>query len=234
MTMPVMKFRRGAKPSDVIKWEMDPEFCRDTYTLLGGVGDVRQIDIGTPLGMISNNAAISVVAAPAPGNAGNGVLTLANPAFTSAVKPGRYVATLDDVAANAGKFTVEGPDGKAVGVANVGAAFAKQVKFTVADGATDFVKGDQFFIDVAIPPADDAGKVVVWDPEASDGSEVLMAIAINKVEAEVGADNINSVLAVSSHAIAYEGAIAWPNDLTADQKAKGLRDLAERWIKVKS
>jgi hypothetical protein len=232
--MPVMKFRRGAKPSDVIKWEIDTEFSRDTFTLLAGTGSDRAIAVGTPLGMIANDAAVDVIASASPGNTGNGVLTLAEPAFTSAVRPGRYVATLDDTAADGGKFNVEGPDGKIVGVASVGVAFGKQVKFTIADGATDFAKGDQFFIDVAIPPADDAGKVVAWDPTATNGSEVLMAIAINSVTAADGVDAENAVLAVSSHAIAYEGGIVWPDAVTAEQKTKGLRDLAERWIKVKS
>ena len=64
-------------------------------------------------------------------------------------KPGVYRVTCIAPAANAGKFTVEDPDGIEVGVATVAVAFAGPINFTIADGAADFVAGDAFNVTVA-------------------------------------------------------------------------------------
>jgi hypothetical protein len=229
-----MKYRRGGKPSDVLKWELSAEFSRETVTLKGGVGVDWDIVIGTPLGMITTNADTTVATVAAAGNTGNGALTLANPAFTSAARPGRYVVTIDTAAADGGKFTVEGPDGQIVGAGAVAAAFAKQVKFTLADGAADYAKGDQHYIDVAVPAGDDTGLVVVWDPDATDGSQVLWGVSLNAVTAAIGEDAVNAVLAVTNHAVLFDGAIVWPDGISAAEKTTALRDLAKRWVKVKA
>lgn len=81
-------------------------------------------------------------------NTGNGTFS----AITAAapLQPGEYVLTITEPAANAGAFTVEGPDGVQIGDGTVGVAFAAGgLGFTLADGATDFVAGDSFKITVA-------------------------------------------------------------------------------------
>ncbi len=96
--------------------------------------------------------ATNVASAAKAGNTGDGVLTLANPAFGAGVKAGVYQAVFIEPATNAGAFIVEDPDGIQVGEGNVGVAFDGVVKFTIADGATDFVAGDGF--DVTVTGAD--------------------------------------------------------------------------------
>lgn len=92
--------------------------------------------------------AMSGAAAALGTNTGNGVMgaiTAVAPA-----QPGDYVLTITEPGANAGNFTVEGPDGVQIGDGTVGVAFAAGgLSFTLADGGTDFAAGDSFKISVA-------------------------------------------------------------------------------------
>jgi hypothetical protein len=63
---------------------------------------------------------------------------------------GDYLLTCTAAAANAGTFSVQTPDGREIGPLTVGVAFNKEIKLTIADGATDFVVGDSFKVRVGI------------------------------------------------------------------------------------
>jgi hypothetical protein len=110
-------------------------------TLLAGEGALLR---GTVLGKVTLGAAAAVADA---GNTGNGafgaVAVLAN------AKPGVYRVVCIEPGANVGTFAVEDPDGIIIGRANVAVAFATQIGFTIADGATDFVSGDSFSVTIA-------------------------------------------------------------------------------------
>lgn len=83
---------------------------------------------------------------------GNGVLTLATPAFGSGVKDGAYQVVFIAAAANGGTFIVEDPNGIEIGAGSVGVAFqaaGADVRFTIADGSTDFAVGDRFTLTVS-------------------------------------------------------------------------------------
>ena len=82
-------------------------------------------------------------------------------------------------AANAGKFTVEDPDGIEVGVATVAVAFAGPINFTIADGAADFVAGDAFNVTVAAG----TGKYKLAVAAAADGSQKACAILVRATDA---------------------------------------------------
>lgn len=77
---------------------------------------------------------------------GNGVLTpdVTTP-LLAGVQEGAYRVVCIEPGSNAGTFAVYDPQGVQLGtVVAGGAAFANQVKFAIADGATDFVAGDTF------------------------------------------------------------------------------------------
>lgn len=127
------------------------------------------IPAGTVMAQLSSGkvAPLAVVAgtydassAAQASNTGNGVLTLANPKTDSAVQEGVYTVTITAAATNGGSFEVEGPDGVVVGTGVVGSAFAEQVRFTLADGTSDFVVGDQFYITVTGTNAEAAGLII--------------------------------------------------------------------------
>lgn len=81
---------------------------------------------------------------------GNGVLTPdASTPILAGVKEGTYRIVCIEPGANVGQFEVYDPLGNPLGLHTVaGAAFANEIKFAIADGATDFVAGDMFLYHV--------------------------------------------------------------------------------------
>lgn len=160
---------------------------------------------------------------------GNGVLTLASPAFTTDVKDGNYRAELILAAANGGTFRVTDPDGISLGDVAVGVAWTKGVKFTIADGGTDFVLGDAFTITAAANAEDfEHG---AYDPTATNGLQTPVAYAI--YPATTGAGASARIAGIVRHAELNGNMIAWPAGITAAQKADALQALERRTIIVR-
>lgn len=97
----------------------------------------------------SSVATAAVTAAQAEGVANTGDGAMGAVTVTAQTPVGRYKLRFIEPAANAGRFAVFGPDGVCIGTGTVAVAFsAGGLAFTLADGATDFVAGDGFTIDV--------------------------------------------------------------------------------------
>jgi hypothetical protein len=208
----------------LLKYEVNPEFCREQLTLLAGDGAERSVVVGQLLGLSS---ATAVTVAAAAGNTGNGAFTLADPAIAAGTPAGNYEVICIAAAANGGTFEIFDPSGVAVGTAKVGVAYAGALKFTIADGAADFVVGDSFTVTV---PA--GTKAKEWDPAAIDGSAAVAAIVLAPAVAADGADS--TVLALSrGPAIITDSGIAWPDGVTDDQKAGAIAALAALAIIVR-
>lgn len=92
-------------------------------------------------------------AAKSGGNTGTGALTMdaTTPVLSGAVD-GVYTVRCITAATDSGTFRVTAPNGTVLGDVAVGATFANQVKFAIADGGTDFIVGDGFDITVAVNP----------------------------------------------------------------------------------
>lgn len=228
MSLPVMKIQQRAAMSSLLKKEIDPEFCRGTGTLLAGFDGARSLDFGALIGKIGGDAAPNVTVVVSDTNTGNGVLTLASPASTAAVKPGRYTVTFVGEVADAGNFKVEDPNGVSVGAGKVATAFGKHVRFNIADGSANFVIGDQFFIDVEAVDSADVGKIVAWDPTATDGRQVIHGVCLKGCEAPEGEDLVGGVLFSRRLSILAASAIAWPSGLDTDVKAAAVADMEDR------
>lgn len=173
--------------------------------------------------------AASVVVTQSFAGTGNGVLTIADPAVNSKVKDGDYTVVCIEPAADGGTFDVRDPSGKSIGSAVVGVAFNKEVKFTIADGSTDFAAGDTFTLSVAA----DAGdyQYVAYDPAGTDGSEVPVAYSPYPV---ITAADATKAAAVLNRLCELNGnCIAWPDGISAAQKANAIQALAERNIIVR-
>lgn len=117
------------------------------------------------------------VGAPAFVGTGNGVLTPATPAFGAGVKLGTYKAIVIEPGANVGTFQVEDPDGIVIGIATVGVAFDGVVKFTIADGATDFVAGDTFSLAVTAAVTANGGAFSVTTPAGVALADATVGVA---------------------------------------------------------
>ncbi len=210
----------------VVKWEVEENYCRESATLLAGSGgNFRTVEIGTILGVAGMGTVTALALA---GNTGNGAITLANPAISAAASVGDYQVICIEPAANGGTFEVFDHSGVSVGTAFVGTAFNGPVKFTIADGAIDFVAGDAFAIKV---PA--GSKVKEWDPAATDGSAEIAGVAINKGFAPSGADG-GVLMEARGPAILDLDGIAWPAGATTDQKAAAIAALARKQIIVRA
>lgn len=186
--------------------EGDGTISRDTVTIAAS----QTLKAGHPLGKTSTAAVVASAAAA--GNTGNGVLTLADPAFGGTVKVGVYRAVCIEPAANGGVFQVEDPDGVIVGIARIGVAFDGPVKFTIADGAADFVAGDAFNLTV---------KNVVslhkaLDPAAVDGTQFLSGFLLDAVTTGVG-ETVKAA-AITRMAEVKDSILPW-GAFTDDQKA---------------
>ena len=167
----------------------------------------------------------------APGNTGNGVLTMADPAVSSRVKNGRYTIECVTAAVDGGSFRVEDPGGKEIGTATVGVAFNKEVKFTIADGATDFAVGDTITIDIGVEsPAD--FEFVAFDPAGSDGSETVRGVALYGAATAVG-ESIK-ITAIVRDAEINGHCLALPDGITAAQTAQAYADLSNLDIIVRN
>jgi hypothetical protein len=208
----------------LLKYEVNPEFCREQLTLLAGDGAERSVVVGQLLGLSS---AVAVSEAAAAGNTGNGAFSLASPAIAGGTLPGDYEVICVAAAANGGTFEVFDPSGVAIGTAKVGVAYTGALKFTIADGATDFVVGDSFTVTV---PA--GTKAKEWDPTAIDGSAAVAGIVLARAVAADGTDSTVLTLA-RGPAIITDSGIAWPDGVTDDQKADALAALAALGIIVR-
>lgn len=231
--MPVYRATPPKLVGSWLRYELLPDYCRDAVTLLAGAGTARTIVTGTLLGAIVP-VLEATAAAKAGGNAaGTGTLTLdATTPVLAGAKVGVYAVRCIAAATNGGTFRVTDPDGDVAGDVAVGATFANQLKFSIADGAQDFVVGEGFDITVASDTdGTNAGKRVAWSPTATDGSQIITGIAVNDAEAAAGADNAGGVVELArGPAVVFAKELSWPAGVTDSQKAAALAALTARGI----
>lgn len=116
------------------------------------------------------------------GNAADtGALTLdATTPILAGAQVGVYTVRCITAASNSGTFRVTGPDGRVLGDVVVGATFANQIKFAIADGTQDFIVGEGF--DITIEAGD--GKYRLATTAAVDGSAEPCGIAVHAADAD--------------------------------------------------
>ncbi len=224
--MNTREFTEPRHPGEAILSEANFHRSREVVTIAQG----QTIAPGTVLARLAVVDGVVARAAPGAGNAGNGVLTLGDPAVSSRVKDGVYTVTCTEASANGGTFDVADPDGKSIGAAKVGVAFNKAVKFTIADGATDFAAGDRFTITVQ---ADIEGyRHVAYDQDGADGSEVPDVIAI--YGAATGEGETTNIAVIARDAEVNDHCIVWPAEITPAEKADAVQALEGKGIIVRS
>jgi hypothetical protein len=140
------------------------------------------------------SAAVTSAGAGAEGAlTGDGSLTMdATAPFTDTATLGVYTAKCSaklvaDPSAPS-EWGVYAPNGAYLGLAKAGTAFDNQVKFTIADGSTAFELTDIFYITLSQATNADEGKIVEYDPDATDGSQVVYGILGNDVTVGTSSD----------------------------------------------
>ena len=193
---------------------------RDRGTLSGAA----TIPAGQVLGRKVGGTAAAAAKA---GNTGNGTFTLdATTPVVGNAQPGVYVVRCTTAAANGGTFRVFDPTGDVIGDVAVGATFNDQIKFVIADGATDFVVGDEF--DVTVSALSKA--YVPLSLTATDGSQVASAISFANVDATL-ADQTGTVVTRDCEVNGFE--LFWPTGASANQISAGTAQLAALGIIVR-
>ncbi len=147
-------------------------------TLLSGQNLARGAVLGKITGGVGATDDDGVADA---GNTGDG--TIGTVSAVAGAQPGVYTITFIEPAANLGTFTVEDPNGVEIGTGVVGTQFSKQVQFTIADGATDFIAGDIFRITVTAVATE---KYTLSAAAATDGSETPDAVLAEATDASAG------------------------------------------------
>lgn len=163
------------------------------------------------------------------GNTGNGVFTIdATTPVLSDAKNGVYRVVCIEPVTNLGTFAVIDPKGVEIGRAIVGATFSNQIKFAIADGATDFVAGDAFSVTVGIEdPTDYDYKA--FDTTATDGCQRAAAVLFDAVVTDGSTRKRGVVMRRSCELRASD--LVWPSsNLTAAQKAQAIQDLNDLGI----
>jgi hypothetical protein len=174
--------------------------------------------------VLGRRTAAAVTAAAVAGNTGNGAFSAVTPGV--GVQPGVYRVVCIEPIANAGVFTVEDPLGVTIGRANVGVAFAGQINFTIADGATDFVAGDSFNVTVAAG----TGQFQALDLAATNGANVPAGILYDN--APVAATTQNATAIVRSAEV-NGGELTWPVGITAPQRDAAIAVLTTQHLIVR-
>jgi hypothetical protein len=188
--------------------------------------------VGMVLGAVGANAGAVTVADPVFTGTGNGALTKANPAYGAGVQAGNYeVIFYEGAGSDDGYFLVKRPDGTIDGRAIVGVAYDGQVKFSIADGGTDFAAAAKFVLAVSIAAAADEGQFKALDLSAADGAAAASAIALYPATTGVGETADIAGIVRDSEVNGKE--LTWPDGITDDQKTAAIAQLAERGIIVR-
>lgn len=136
----------GRYAAEFVMYEEEGQFSRDNAVIASGAGVVK------PGALLAKSiGGTASAAAKSGGNTGNGTFTLdATTPVLAGAKSGVYQIRCIAAAANGGTFRVEDPDGNVLGDVAVAATFSDDIKFVIADGASDFVVGDGFDVTVDI------------------------------------------------------------------------------------
>jgi hypothetical protein len=202
----------GPLPFGVLISEAEGSRSREESTIAAS----QTILPGTVLGKVVRGAITNRADVVRTGNGTIGTLSR-----TGAALVGAYTIRCIAAASNAGTFAVIDPNGRLLPDATVGVAYVGEVGFTIADGSSDFVVGDTFFLDVAAG----SGQYEALDLAATDGTGRAYAVALQPVTTGVG--QTKQIVTVVRDAEVKADLLQWPAGITTNQKNAALAQLAE-------
>ncbi|WP_054529709.1 head decoration protein [Erythrobacter sp. SG61-1L] len=164
------------------------------------------------------------------GTVGNGTISAAT--ADAGAMPGDWQLECTATGAT-GKFKVIKPDGTIDGILTIGTAYngTRSINITVADGSNDWLVGDIIPINVAYLDGESVLKYEAYDQDGTDGSQIAAGILYGPV---VGTTAGADAVAVTRDAEVNGRLLVWPADITADEKAKAITQLAALGIILRS
>jgi len=177
------------RPGEFVARIVDRDYSLDEIIILGGVGGSRVLEAGSILAELAQTAT-SLTETEGAGNTGDGTMgTATQGGFL--LQEGRYELQCVAAAANAGRFIITAPDGTRVVSVDgsdltVAVAFVSEhFSVTLADGAADFIVGDEAYVDVVLA----SQKYGLYDASAEDGSQNVIGVLFNNVTALESVDH---------------------------------------------
>jgi hypothetical protein len=217
-------FTEAVHPFAYLVSEMDNSLLpRDSITIAAS----QTIVVGQVLGRTAVLTSATSSSAADASNTGIGTLTLdaTTPVLAGAMDGVYRVVCV--LAGASGEFVVNNPRGIEIGRVAVGATFATQIKFALADGNTHFAAGDAFSVTVGI--AYDSGEqFAALNLSASDGTQIAYAIAGYPVT--TGVSSTAHIAATVRNAEVRSSDLSWPNGITTAQKVEAINQLRARNI----
>lgn len=205
----------GKYAGEFILSEAPGSRSRENVTVLSG----ENLKAGHVLGARLVAPTVGSAAADA-GNTGDGAVSGEAVGTNLGAQRGDYRVAFVEPATDGGSFLVFDPAGRLVGGGVVGTEFDDQIKFTIADGATDFAVGDGFTISVT----GGTFKVKEYDPTDADGGERFFGVLYDNVDASA-ADTAG--VAVTRAAEVREADLTFFTGATTAQKDEAKRQMAE-------
>jgi hypothetical protein len=93
------------------------------------------------------------------------------------------------------------------------------------------VSGQNLGIGTVVSKITASGKVTILAPAAETGAQTAVGVLLQDADASGG--DLADVLMLSRHGVVAAGAITWPANITAPQKAAALAQLEARGILVR-
>lgn len=78
------------------------------------------------------------------------------------------------------------------------------------------------------PAGDNLGKLVAWDPGATDGSQKIHGVCLKDCETPNGVDRVDGLLYSRRFSVLSRANIVWPAGVTAEQQAAAIADIEDR------
>ena len=180
----------------------------------GTLASGQNLNAGAVVSRVLTLGAATVVS-----STGNGTVTV-NAAVGEDAVEGVYRLLCVAAAANAGTFNLNAPDGSLIRQITVGggAHASTHLSITIADGATDFIVGDNYTIAVT------AGNYTVLAPAATDGTQIARGVLLEAVNATAAA---RPCVAVYKEAVLNSAEIVWPAGITSPQQTIATSQLAD-------
>lgn len=72
------------------------------------------------------------------------------------------------------------------------------------------------------------GKLVAWNPAATDGSQIVHGVCLKDCEAAADTDRVDGLLYSRRFSVLARASIVWPEGITADQQSAAIDDMADR------
>lgn len=224
--MQTQTFTEGRHAAEFLLSEANFHRSRDNLLLAAS----QTIIAGTILAAAVIAAGVTSSAAAQADNAANtGTITLdATTPVLDGAQNGTYRIVCLEPATDAGTFEVFDPEGRPIGKATVGVAFANQIKFVIADDATDFKAGEGFSVKVGVEPSD-----LKYSAMANTGpAGAKLAVALYNVV--TGASETTTQTAgITRDAEVAGPRLEWPSGISAAVKAETIAALAAQGIIVR-